>query len=132
MKYEEQSNSTKGHWNSCYQRLGKENQELNRNGISIWEKENVSYIFYILFIHFLKFIFITCSFLSMFVCAHGMYVHVCSYMYVFALYKCNNQGGQKRSSEPLDHEFAAVMSSLMWMLGTKPGSSARAEADLSH
>lgn len=41
-------------------------------------------------------------------------------------------GGQKRPSDPLELELQVAVSHLVWVLGTKLGSSVRAAKTLSH
>ena len=51
-----------------------------------------------------------------------LYVSVCEYAHVDA----GTQGGKKKASDPLELKLQAVVSHLMWVLGTAPGSSATA------
>lgn len=55
-----------------------------------------------------------------------VYVYMCFYVSLCVSRACNAYGGQKRASDPLFLELQAVVSCLVWMLGTEPRSSTRA------
>ena len=55
---------------------------------------------------------------------------ICFIIYVYA-YRVT-LGGQKRPSDPLELELQVAVSHLVWVLGTKLGSSVRAAKTLSH
>ena len=58
-----------------------------------------------------------------------MYPRVPEYKYVYYMHA---YGKQKRVSGALELELQAILSPMIWVLGTKPGYSAKAGSDLNH
>ena len=59
-----------------------------------------------------------------------LFVYICTPLCIYVYHVCAGALRGQRSNHPLERELETVVSCLMWVLGTEPGSFARAVSAL--